>query len=588
MKSSCYNIFLLFVLPWLFPNHAYGKVDTSVDEADLSKIEEVTSSSFEMVLYPTPLKLDFTATDKVADIIKNLLSVSSSSSNIFSSFDTIEISIQSVKFMEDYKVEHDLMSAAVKYLPPHVQASLVEFQITVGLNMQNATSSAPSQFTLDSLVVRTFSQPSTKSNFVDLIAQTMDPFLIEVKDIDMNLVEESSDEKAPIGRFASVSRIDIILLIVSSLIFLGIFSILRTHFFKDSHEDVSDEGSFNGKNDTNPETVGDDIRVDGTESRASNNAENGQIPLGEALLVVKNIVETGSRDSSIESQSQVVLSVINESSVMSLASSSSCNSTSGSSSSFSSASISSNSKNFCTSSEASIEILDASIDSGSVESKSQHESRLVTDTTDNLASKLLSLSGSDVYAGRFRSNKGYSSTASAPAILEDMVGKWKNESAVDKTSIKSTRSTAPPECLGLSKKRKSSGLFLHPFLKNQFVMNGFIMLGTTEEFHSSWLESKRKALDDIEEGSVEDVFQIDIQRKGDEILSKETVNGEMSTPVSEWMKMIRVVKSASETQPSSSENTSVELRSFLERENCSLDLSLEDSMAKSAVDPDVN
>ena len=190
-----------------------------------------------------------------------------------------------------------------------------------------------------------------------------------------------------------------------------------------------------------------------------------------------------------------------------------------------------------------------------------------------------------MYTRRLKANVINSSSASAPVILKDIIGKWKIEGMIDEKSIKSIHSITSPECLKLKSKRNTTSLTsAHPFLKNQFVMNGFIMFETTEEFHKSWLESKRKALEDIEDGSVDDVFHIDVQQSGDALEEKNTINSAWSTPVSEWMKLIRVVNSTSETQ-SSMENSSIEPRSFHTREIGSLDLSLEDSLAKSLVDP---
>jgi hypothetical protein len=107
------------------------------------------------------------------------------------------------------------------------------------------------------------------------------------------------------------------------------------------------------------------------------------------------------------------------------------------------------------------------------------------------------------------------------------------------------------------------------------------MLETAQQFHENWLESKRKALEDIEEGSVEDVFQIDVERTAALQDTQSKSSALTSTSVSEWMKSVRVVSSASETQ-SSVEHSSVEPRSYT-KENSSLDLSLEQSMAGSLV-----
>ena len=592
MKTSYYyKVVLLFASPWLFPNHAHAQIETS--------IEQVISSSFKMVLYPTPLKLDTSATEKVVKIIMNQLLISSSSSIAFPRFDAIELLIKGVEFEQHYELEKNLTSGSINsFTPQDVPASILEFKITVGLHMQDKTSTPPSQFAVDHLVVRAFSQPSTKFVFIELITLTMDPLLVEVEDIDIDiiLVQESSNETVVGGRASSLSNIDIVLIIVSSLILVGVFYIFIIHCREEGYEGIVEQGSFKWKNTipvtiddnrTIPVTV-DDNGVEETDNIGSTDAEKCQISLGKMLQVKGNIIEAGSLESSVDSQSQIVLSVINESPVMSFAScsSSSRDSTSTSSStSSSSACISSAEKCRDGSNEVSIvEMADRSKDSESMETKSYHDSKVFNTTKkDNLSSKLLSLPRSDTYTRRLKANAIHSSSASAPII-----GRWKNESIFVKKSIRSTHSTASPDCLKLNSKQKTTGLIpLQSFLKNQLVVNDFMMLKTTGEFHNSWLQSKIKALEDVEEGSVDDVFQIDVQQNGDALDESESKNSASPTPVSEWMKLIRVVNSASETQ-SSVENSSIEPRSFHARESCSLDLSLEDSLAKSMVDPEVN
>lgn len=592
--SYYYKVVLLFASPWLFANHAHAQIETS--------IEQVISSSFKMVLYPTPLKLDTSATEKVVKIIMNQLLVSSSSSIAFPRFDAIELLIKGVKFEQHYELEKNLTSGSINsFIPQHVPASILEFRITVGLHMQDKTPTLPSQFAVDHLVVRTFSQPSTKFDFIDLITLTMDPLLVEVEDIDIAiiLVEGSLNENAVGERASSLSNIDVVLIIVSSLILVGVFYILIIHCREEGYEDIVEQGSFKWKN-TIPVTVDDngtipvtfdDNGVEETDIIGLNDTEKCQISLGKMLQVKGNIIEAGSLESSVDSQSQIVLSVINESPVMSFAScsTSSRDSTStSSSSSSSSACISSTEKCRNGSNEVSIvEMADRSKDSESMETKSYHGSKAFTSTTSttkgNLASKLLSLPRSDTYTRRLKGNAIHSSSASAPII-----GRWKNESIFVRKSIRSTHSTASPGSLKLNSKQMSTGLIpLQSFLKNQLVVNDFMILKTTGEFHNSWLQSKIKALEDVEEGSVDDVFQIDVQQNGDALDENETKSSALLTPVSEWMKLIRVVNSASETQ-SSVENSSIEPRSFHARESCSLDLSLEDSLAKSMVDPEVN
>ena len=599
-----YIVILLFAITWLFSNntaHAQinrlPSIEEEEEEEQLFPIDIVTSSSFEMVLYPTPETFDTAATNKVKHTIKNALLLSSSITTEFVSLEVIEILVQRVEFKENYGLEENIVTAGPdkKNFTSHVQASLIEFKVTMYFDLQErGFSPPPSQFATDNLIVRTFSQPSTKSSFIEFITLTRDPFLIEVEDIDINLVEGLNEETMVDGAIP-LSNIDIVLIVASSFILIGIFFIFVTHHQKDGYEDIRQKDSFNEKRMLATTTNDNNNRVDETNNKDdSNDAEEDQISLGRMMPVEGNIIEAGSLESSIDSQSQIVLSVADESPAISFASSSS--SESNSSSSHSSSSSSSDStytaspeENLGTSREASTcePKGDSTIDSYSIGTEEHYyDTTVFTKTTSELASKLLSLSGTDTYNTRRKNNMVHSSSASAPTILEQTIRQSKNESKMDEKSIKSARSAASSESLELNNKRSTIiPISFRRFQKDQVVLNGSIMLETTEEFHNSWLESKIKALEDIEEGSIDDVFQIDVQRNeaAAALEENETITSTWSTSVSEWMKSIRVVSSASETQ-SSVEHSSIEPKSSHARENNSIDLSLEDSLATSLVE----
>lgn len=584
MHSSNYNVFVIFALAWLVLDHAHAQIDTSINEAKTIPINKVASSSFEMVLYPTPLKFDTSTIQEVTRIIQDLLLVSSTGSSDVYSFDVIEILIEKVESKEYHKHEDDFYkSGSVNRFTEHVWASFLEFRVRVGRYMQDGTS-IQSRFDVDTLVVRTFSQPSTKSTFVYLLNKTMDPFLVQVQDIHINLVEKSSNEQIVVERADSLSSIDIILILASSLILVVILCVLITHSRKDGHKDFWKKDSSKREN-TISET-NNDKRVDEIVNNDSNDADTFQTQLGNMMCIKGNIIEAGSLESSIDSQSQIVLTAVDESPVMSFASSSLCHSNSSSTSS----PVFDTSLRVCFEKAIEIsvlEMMDTSIDSESMGSKHHHDSKMITKSEENLASKLLSLPNSDMSTGRLKAGLILASSASAPAILQDTIRNWKNENPTDEKFIKYTRSTASLECLKQNRKRDTINLIslVRPIREIQHAMKGFIMLESTEEFHNSWHESKRKALEDIEEGSVDDVFQIDFHRNGDKLENEKNIYCAWRKPVLEWMKLISVVNSASESQ-SSLENSSIEPRSFYARESCSLDLSLENSLAKSLVDPE--
>ena len=143
---------------------------------------------------------------------------------------------------------------------------------------------------------------------------------------------------------------------------------------------------------------------------------------------------------------------------------------------------------------------------------------------------------------------------------------------MDERSDKSTRSASPHSLVIQFKNQNTRDPI--SYQKNE-ALNGSIMLGTTEEFHNSWLESRRQALEDIEEGSTDDVFQIGVVR--DISLQENRAMSNIRSPsVSEWMKSVRVVNSASDIQSLAEQSHS--------KENNSMDLSLEGSLAASLVE----
>jgi len=300
------------------------------------------------------------------------------------------------------------------------------------------------------------------------------------------------------------------------------------------------------------------------------------------MHVEGNIIETGSIESSIESQSQIVLSVIDESPVMSFASSSRYGVISSSDSSTLTDISSKKNRTNVFMHTCAFEKVDESIDPGKVKFTNRQYSNALPNFKDSLAFKLLQLPGSTDYTKNLKPRIIHSSSVSAPAILADM--------AIYKKPNNSCRSMGSQQYWKQSNGQKLSSRKTLATSRNNhpFMVNGLVSLEILEEFHNCWLESKRKALEDIEEGSVDDVFRIDFQQNIDALVEKEaTSNASSSTSVLEWMKLIRVVESASEAQ-SSCESSLISHGSLQEREIYSTDFSLEDSLAKSLVDPDTN
>ena len=661
LKSSPFVAILFALTAWaLLPNantHAQ-KVDddrTSAIEDDYEqeqqKIDDdrlhvtTTSSLFEMVLYPTPEDFNAVTTINVQQTIKNTLLLSSSITTGFDSLDSIVIDIQRVELKEDYYDGILISNNNSNNSTSLVKASLIEFEVTMFFDdngpQDTSTSSSssssssstrlPTQFAMDNLIVKTFSQPSTKSSFVEFLSLTGDALLIGIEDIDINLVgysncnnsDDCNDDQTKVESTYLLSNIDIILIIASSFIVIGIICIFATNYKKqDDFQQIGYKDSFNEKrrieDDTptgsNNNSNNDNSKPDDEDSNHNATFEEGMVgSLGRMLQVEGNIIEAGSLESSIDSQALMVLSameagsvessvdghtqiVVNttNSPVMSYASSSSSSSTSSSSSSSGSGSTSSSSsKSTCTSSSeensrmSSIREVSTpckkeeySVDSNSVGTDQEGHDRddetvVSTNTSSSLASKLLRLFGAESSDSTNKANVTHS-IASAPTILEQTISRSKSESkAGDGKSTKSARSASSESTVGD---------------KKNDVLNSSTMTETDEqEFRTSWLESKRKALEDIDEGNIEDVFRIDVERdislEENRTLRNSTTTKSATPSVSEWMKSIRVVGSASETLPSV-EHSSIEPKESSQhgKENNSIDLSLEGSLATSLVE----
>ena len=636
-------IAVLVALLWIIPNSSYGQKITQLnnldDDEQQRKIGVISSSSFEMSLFPTLEKLNNVATNKIQRTIKNTLVLSSSVTTGFDSLDTIEVQIQRVEFKHnllrgaltttastnssssntdsfdnddednDSDNKHDNTNYNSKNNTEDqekiLHTSLLVFEARMyfngvednksSLSSSTSTSSSPlpTQFSLDNLIVKTFSQPSTKTTFIKRLIQTRDPSLIEIKEISINLVEGSSsavdvDDGTGVSH---LSNIDIVLIAASLVTVIGIICITVMHFKKQNDfRHIRHKNSFN--NDVDDVGVSGDNTPDETPNFTINESNDNVSSLGVEDNIIEacslessghsqsrtslSINEVGSVESSVGSQSQVVASNV-DSPAMSYASSSS------SASVFSATSLGSSESN-CTpfteeKSDASREMFIISKKeqpttnpksslSGSIDQCRGNNATLLTSTSSgNLGSKLFNHFGAKYYDLANKARAGHS-IASAPTILEQSIQRSKNQVKEVEPPFKIIRSISS-ESLNVKCIRDE-------------VLNNPILTATAEEFRTSWFESKEKALEDVEEGSVQDVFRVGIDQHNVPIQESQTCI-KSTASVSEWMKSIHVVSSASETL-SSVEYSSIEPKLSFGKDSSSTDLSLEDSLASSMVE----
>jgi hypothetical protein len=441
--------------------------------------------------------------------------------------------------------------------------------------------------------------------------------LNEVLDIEIDIVDETpnlvtSDDTR------KLSTIDIVLIVASILVFFGIVAgICCYNNVRPTPVDDRPVASSRQTKNAIASENSEEVRIDTSQSKESetnktpdNNSpktfdsvrsvgEKSSLEDIDTMPFEENIVEGSSLESSIDGHSGFGIPAA-ESPDASFASSSSkdSNSTSvksrssenaSSSSESSSSADSSSSEDSSSSSSTSTPGTDAEPDWGTEKDSQSVSSQLLgatqpnycdssvssSSTTSNLTKRLMNLSSISAFDLSSKFNP-LSSSLSAPPALEEVEQKQiqPGESKMDEKSVYSAYSASDESWDSgqqiqqrsmPSSRREKRGLW-----------GGYTVL---ESFHNNWVESKRKALEDIEEGSVEDVFQIGIEPNSvaEEDCSKVSVRS-----VSDWMKSIRVVGSASGTQ-SSMEHSSIEPKSYT-KDNISVDLSLEQSLATSVVD----
>lgn len=606
MKKYSFFISLTAFAAFFETNSVVSAQASNNETITTSAVDEiftvVTSSFFKMTLYPTQDPLDATASNKVQHAIKTVLLLSTSVTTNFVAVEDIIISLQKIEYQKSFEPLYPLSNFST------TPASTLKFEVQTTFLVDQKP--LPSKFALDNLIVRTFSQPSSKSSFIVTLGLARDPILNEVLDIEIDIVDESRDAPT-VDNGTSLSYIDIVLIVASAIIFFGIIAVIcYYHYARSGAEQERPTNSSRETKKALEAGESSDIHIDTSDSKESKtNGTPDSSPKGTDLVSAKevnnhedsemihfeeNIVEGSSLESSVDEHSASVIPAA-ESPDVSYASSSASttrhSNSVGSSSASAASSDSDSSSSSSSSSSASSSDADDEASNSDIESKAHGasvssqllgaekpnycESSVSGSQASDLAARLTSLSTISAFDLSARFNL-YSSSSSAPPILEDI--REEESSADERTFGEKTVYSAR----SASSESFDSGRQAHVYPRGKRgCWIGSPFRESSAQFHENWIESKRKAMEDIEEGSVEDVFRIDVYRAGamDEDHSKASAR---STSVSEWMKNIRVVGSASETQ-SSVEHSSVEPRSQA-KDSSSVDFSLEQSLAASLVE----
>ena len=201
------NISFILALLWLSLSCASDQV-----------LSPVTSSPFQMTLSPTAEELDATATTEVELAIKNVLLLSASLSDNFESVYDIDVVLLHIEWQS---------GGIVGSLSP---STMLQFEIHMTFQ-RDKTSGSPSQFSLDSLIARTFSQPSTKSKFIEELITSGETPLYEIQDVEIQQPEVLEDTFSKGA--TSLSLLDKFLIIASASILLAILYVIYQH-----HRDI--------------------------------------------------------------------------------------------------------------------------------------------------------------------------------------------------------------------------------------------------------------------------------------------------------------------------------------------------------------
>lgn len=177
----------------------------------------IASSTFEMRLLPTLEELDAYAATQVESAIMKTLLTSASSTSKFESIYDVDIVLQQIEWVPDNDQQE-------------MSLTIVRFEVYMTFFLTKSSPSPPSKFALDSLIARTFSQPSSKSSFLNEFDSPDEPILVGAEDIEIQIVEDPEGNnglKANVGR--SLSVLDVILIVASTCIFLAILYIIHQH-----------------------------------------------------------------------------------------------------------------------------------------------------------------------------------------------------------------------------------------------------------------------------------------------------------------------------------------------------------------------
>ncbi len=556
-----------------------------------SDLSLLTSSPFEMELYPSRMSLQSSAANKLQLSIRTSLFQSTAVTSGFDNVVDIQIILQKIDWNQEEA------SASVQF----------QVHVTFYSDTMNASKTLqPSRFSLDSLIARTFSQPSTKSGFIVQLGLSQDPTLSSIQEVSTELVSPIDDKDDPSSTKENkqFSTLDIVLVTASATIFLGILGVVymqhraRERYDEDFLDSDTRKVPSSGSKAPDVEegcaeryaTMVPSPNVDVTASMDSDGQLSHEQPFPDAVqrnmpgidddaTVKKKNEGLSSNRSTDEDDYEDSPPVSPSPSVPS--SSSEVSATTPSSSSVLSSPV--------YTSRTTAYLLGVASPTDKFDSPS---------ALSPLAARLLRLPSMSS-AERFLHKGATRSYFSAPATLVE-----KNSSSSTTPSVASrdgARSVRSVRSLRSVRSGWSSPSLFdvteHPGLETASTRSSTmtdlavisdcnLLPAASGDFEKNWKVSEKLAEDD-EDGSTMDVFHVEVDQNNSIDDNQSRMSGRSA--ISNWMKSIRVVGGSvdsrtSEMSKSSAEHSSVEPRFLQVKDNTSVDPSLERSLATSVVE----
>ncbi|KAL3945759.1 MAG: hypothetical protein SGBAC_000148 [Bacillariaceae sp.] len=172
----------------------------------------VTSSDFQMELFPTVEQLDAEAASKVELAIKSAILLATSETHTFQLAFDVDIVLKKIEWLE--RTNESVIASS----------SLLQFEVHMAFF--KGDKDLPTTFALNNLISRTFSQPSSRATFLGTLELSQEPILSVIKTVTIVVMEDTSNDKETAVEPTLLSTLDIVLITASAIMFLGVVYVI--------------------------------------------------------------------------------------------------------------------------------------------------------------------------------------------------------------------------------------------------------------------------------------------------------------------------------------------------------------------------